>query len=151
MPEVVAENVTEISFDGLFENRPEKIFSVLYSSVTVVVCAPLLYAAIWHGRFGSDSKKTLVDLLASLLCWILIFYLVVIQVIDILIYTLGPLPYGVCFLQVYLKVLISLAFFYIGYNTSHKQNVILFSTVGNKLSLADARDPNSQLASLRNC
>ncbi len=104
MPEREAQNMTEISLDGLFENRPEKIFSLMYSSVMAVVIVPLLYATIWHGRFGSDNKKTLVDLLASLLCWIAIFYSLVIQVIDILIHTVGPLPSCVCFLQVYLKV-----------------------------------------------
>ena len=104
MSELKAVNVTEISFDGLFENRPEKIVSMVYSSVVAVVSVPLLYATIWHGRFGSDNKKTLVDLLASLLCWIMVFYAMVIQVIDILIYTVGPLPNSICFLQVYLKV-----------------------------------------------
>jgi hypothetical protein len=104
MAEHKVTNMTELSFDGLFENRPEKVVSVVYSSVMAVVSVPLLYATIWHGRFGSDNKRTLVDLLSSLICWTLIFHSVVIQFLDILIYTVGPLPNYLCFLQVYLKV-----------------------------------------------
>jgi len=80
MPELGRDNLTDVSLEQVFENRPVEIVILTYAAAIALINVGLLYTTIWHGRFGSDNKKTLVDLLNSLACWIIIFYSLVTQV-----------------------------------------------------------------------
>jgi len=48
-------------FVGLVENRISKISSVIFSALGSYLCIGMLYSIIWYEKFGSDSKRTLIN------------------------------------------------------------------------------------------
>ena len=53
--------MTKDYFAGLFEDRPSKIFAIVFSSLIGIVISFLIYGIIWYERFGSDNKRTLIN------------------------------------------------------------------------------------------
>ena len=96
-------NSSDIFFNGLLENRASKWIALSFSSLVVICFAPLFYAMVWYEKYGNNNKKTLVDLLLSLLLQKSVFYLVIIKTGDILTYAIGNLPHFICFGHVLLK------------------------------------------------
>ena len=92
-------NEEEDSLVSLMENHPEKIFCLFFSIVTIIVAPPLLYSIIWFERFGSDAKRTLLDMLLARNCWILIVALYFSHTLDIIRFSYGPLYNTLCGFQ----------------------------------------------------
>jgi hypothetical protein len=64
-------------FSGLFENRPSKLAFVFSSIVGGLVLLPMVYSIIWYERYGSDTKRTMLNKFVSSLCWTCFEYFVV--------------------------------------------------------------------------
>jgi len=90
-------------FDVLRENNLYKFASVSLSVVITVTLLPLIYGIIWFERFGSDKKRTLINMLVSSTCWTVIQCGVLLQVPDIVHLVIGPLPEKFCFFQAILR------------------------------------------------
>ena len=100
------ENTTaalENPFSELIENKPFKLFSLATGFAVIPVNVILLCGIIWFERFGSCQNRTLMNKLVAWQCWNLIFYNLVCQVLESVIYTFGNLPAPLCFLNVVLK------------------------------------------------
>ena len=95
---------SNIYFEELFVNRPSKWISIIFSVAVVICFAPLFYAIIWYEKNGSNKRRTLIDLLSSLLLYVILFYLLIVKTGDVLIYTIGPFPSWVCHIHVLFKV-----------------------------------------------
>ena len=95
-------------FSGLFENRKSKIVSLLFSSLGSCVVVLLIYCVIWYNKFGSDSKRTLLNRLYwSTWCWALL-WICTVQQVDILRFIIGPMPQVVCQAKYFVKRCITL-------------------------------------------
>jgi hypothetical protein len=92
-------NSTHDYFGVLQENNGYKIMSIILSIITGAMLMPLIVGIIWYERFGSDKKRTLINMLVVSCCWTLIEYGVAVQIPDIVRYSFGPLPSVFCFIQ----------------------------------------------------
>jgi len=90
-------------FQELFENRPSKILSVIFSAVVAFLLIILVYGIAWHEHFGSDKKRTMINKLASSLCWTWFEWVILIQFPDMVRYIFGPFPHQLCYFQLALK------------------------------------------------
>ena len=90
-------------FSGIFENRPEKIISIIFSAVGGSILMPLVYGIIWFEHHGSDLKRTLLNKLVSSLCWSCMEWFFIIQLLDMVRYIYGPLPAGLCLFNLHLR------------------------------------------------
>ena len=91
---------TEVdSFPSLTYNNPVKIICIIFSTFTIIVAPPLLYSIIWFERYGSDQKRSLLDMLLARNCWIIIFALYFSHTLDIARYSYGPLSKIFCGFQ----------------------------------------------------
>lgn len=77
--------------------------SVAAAVVGVVVGPPMLIGIIGFERFGSDKKRTLLNMLTTTVCWINIWLLVIVRTLEILRFCSGPLPAVLCCFKVSLK------------------------------------------------
>ena len=57
-----------------------------------------LYIVIWYERYGSDRKRTLLNMLISKLCWTAIAYIFAVQMVELARHIVGPLYDIVCLL-----------------------------------------------------
>ena len=72
-------------------------WAALTISIIFTVAGPFaLYSIIWFERFGSDQKRTLMNMLFSMMLWTWILFIVVVQVLEIARYIVGPMPSPVC-------------------------------------------------------
>ena len=90
-------------FYGLIDNKPFKLFSLATGFSVIPVNVVLHYGIIWFERFGSSRNRTLMNKLVAWQCWNLIFFNILCQVLESMIYISGQLPAPVCFLNVVLK------------------------------------------------
>ena len=90
-------------FVGLFEDRPAKLIAIIFSAVGGCLLVPLLYSIIWFEHFGSDKKRTLINKLVSSLCWTCFEWFFIVQMLDMIRYSFGPLPSFVCSMELHLK------------------------------------------------
>ena len=79
--------------------NPLLIVSLLLSVLVTIFGPPLLFAVIWFERFGSDKKRTLLNMLVNMNCWTSIAFIILGQIPVIIIYTFGPLPVMFCILH----------------------------------------------------
>ena len=91
--------IEEDSYPSLTENHYEKIICLIFSIFTLVVAPPLLYSIIWFERFGSDAKRSLLDMLLARNCWILISFFFFSHTLDMIRYIYGPLGKILCGFQ----------------------------------------------------
>ena len=75
------ENNTDY-FSFMMEPSASKYFCVLFSVMGILLGPLALYSIIWFERFGSDKKRTLLNMLFSMICWTCIGFCLCIQVID---------------------------------------------------------------------
>jgi len=94
-------------FHNLDEPTGFKIFSVIFSLINFIVTLPLLTGIIWFEKFGSDKKRTLINMLVSSICWTAIQYGFLVFSLDIMRYLLGKLPQPLCFIQAVLRSSVS--------------------------------------------
>ena len=52
-------------YSGLMENNVWKITSLVFAILSTLIGSTLVYGIIWFERFGSDSKRTLLNMLVS--------------------------------------------------------------------------------------
>ena len=90
-------------FEELFETRPSKILSVSFSAVVGFLLLILVYGITWHEHFGSDKKRTIINKLASSLCYTWFEWFFGVQLSDIVRYLFGPLPNQFCYLLLGMK------------------------------------------------
>ena len=85
-------------FAHLFSDHLTSMYIFLaFAILSTMVCPLALYCVIWFERFGSDSKRTLLNMLASLGCWSLIEFIIFVEIPEILRHFIGPLNSILCF------------------------------------------------------
>jgi len=72
----------------------------------ILVGPPLLLGIIRYKQFGIRKNRTLLTLLTPTICWINIWQLYLIRTLEVIHFTLGPLPEPVCCFKVTAKVFI---------------------------------------------
>ncbi len=72
--------MTDDYFHVLRENNLYKMICVSLSVLIMVILLPLIYGVIWFERFGSDKKRTLINMLVSSACWTVILCGIMLQV-----------------------------------------------------------------------
>ena len=92
-----------ITLDSIALDVSEKnatlVFVLVVSTLVGIFGSPLLFAIIWFERFGSDKKRTLLNMLVNMNCWTCIAFLILGQAPIIFIYTFGPLPQIFCYIH----------------------------------------------------
>jgi len=92
-------NETPDHYPTLLENNIFRIVCLIVGILSVFVGVPFIYSVIWFEKFGSDKKRTILNLLVSKINYTFIMYLSFIQLPEIIRYTYGPLPVFVCYWQ----------------------------------------------------
>ena len=95
---------SELTEIDMSVKNPLLIISLLLSVLVAILGPPLLFAVIWFERFGSDKKRTLLNMLVNMKCWTAIAFIVLGQVPEIIIYTFGPLPVKFCYLHTVVRL-----------------------------------------------
>jgi len=90
-------------FREVFETRPSKVAAVIFSATVGFILLMLVYGITWYEHFGSDKKRTLINKLASSLCWTWFGWFILIQFPDIVRYISVPLPHNFCSIQLAIK------------------------------------------------
>ena len=91
-------------FEFLMENSFIRISSIATCSMNVIVVPLLLYSIIWFDKFGSDKKRTILNMLVSVICWTGIEFNFIIQATEIIRFLYGPLPELYCSLKSILRL-----------------------------------------------
>jgi hypothetical protein len=82
--------------------------SLAICAVNAIIIPILLYSIIWYAKFGSDSKRTFINMMVKQICWTGIEYSCIIQITEILRYIWGPMPKLFCLFKTIAR----------GYNTT---------------------------------
>lgn len=104
--EVYAQNNTSSPIDfypHITENSPEKIISLTISIVGIIIGPPILLSIIWFEKYGSDKKRTLINIIFAYCCWTYLKYIFLVEVFDVIRYIFGPLPATICYLKVIIR------------------------------------------------
>lgn len=96
-------NKTVDFFQVLMANNPTKILCLAFSLIGILFGPPFLYIIIWYEKFGSDQKRTLLNMYVSMYCWEWIKFVLLVQTIETARFLYGPLPHFVCYGQLVLK------------------------------------------------
>ena len=80
------------------------IGSLVFAGLGIIIGPPLLFGIIRFEKYGCGSKRTILNMLASNICWINLALLLIVRPLDILLFTGGPFSSGLCALKVSLKV-----------------------------------------------
>ena len=91
-------------FSGLETFDFTKISMVALSLLLTSALAPMLLGIIWFERFGSDKKRTLINLLVTSCCFTMIQYGAFVLSLDLFRLVFRPLPAPVCFWQSVLRL-----------------------------------------------
>lgn len=93
-PHDFIQNITSMSdsYPSFTENNPERIACLTFSIVTFLLGLPSLYSIIFYEHFGSDKKRTLLNMLVSMICWTLIGLLIFARLPETFRFIYGPLP-----------------------------------------------------------
>ena len=94
-----ARNETTDFYPILLENNIYRISCLALGILTFMIGLPFIYSVIWFEKFGSDKKRTVLNLLVSKINYVLIMYMCFIQVPELMRYTHGPLPVFICYWQ----------------------------------------------------
>ena len=102
-------------FGNLFnDNATTRYFFLAFAIFSIFFGTLALYCIIWFEKFGSNSKRTLLNMLASLGCWSFIEFIIFIEIPEILRYLSGPFNPMFCFFhqiirtKIYCDVLLQL-------------------------------------------
>ncbi len=91
-------------FSGLDENRISKIVAIIFSIIGSFLSIGMLYSIIWYGKFGSDSKRILINRLFVSFWLCPMIWEATGQQVDIVRYIFGPLPKVVCRINYFIKL-----------------------------------------------
>ena len=86
-------------YPTLTENNILRISSWIFSVLNILVAPPLLAFIIWFEKFGSDQRRTLINMLVSMICCTIFVYLLGSHTIEVVRFSYGPLPNGLCCFQ----------------------------------------------------
>ena len=67
-------------FSFTTDQNPERITCLVISCLGIILGPLVLYSIIWFERFGSDKKRTLLNMIFSMTCWIFIAFFAGVQV-----------------------------------------------------------------------
>ena len=93
----------DVTASDLKETNTPLVLSLVLSVLVVIFSPPLLFAIIWFERFGSDEKRTILNMLVSMNCWNCIALVTLGQVPEIVIYSAGPLPPVFCYIHAVIR------------------------------------------------
>ncbi len=79
-------------FSAAFENGPLKTCSFIFSIISGLILLPTMYGIVWYEHYGNDLKRILLNMLVSSVSWVGIVWYVLLQPIEMLRYSYGPLP-----------------------------------------------------------
>jgi len=113
-------------YPALTDNNPFRICCLSVNVVSMVVGVPLLFGIVWFERFGSDKKRTILNMLISEVIWTFIVALALVQIPDLVRFTLGPLPRTVCFLLLLLRNYLACTIVLLFTSTSVSRFVFIF-------------------------
>ena len=77
--------------------------SITICTLCVIFIPILCYSIIWFDSYGSNKKRTFINMITSAGCFTTIEYFYFIQSTEILRYAIGPLPKWFCFLKTTLR------------------------------------------------
>lgn len=69
---------------------------VVFSCICLIVGPLALYSIIWFEKFGSGQKRTLLNMLFSMTCWICIGFAVFVYLPETIRFIYGPFPEIIC-------------------------------------------------------
>jgi hypothetical protein len=93
-------NITkEDHFAFLLNDNPIRNISIVFGLIHVFIIPILLYSIIWYEKYGTDNRRTILNMLMSSLCWILIEVCFTIELTEVFRFTYGPFPKYFCFLK----------------------------------------------------
>ena len=84
-------------FAGLTAPKPIRTLSLMISGSVSLIIPIFLYSIIWFERYGSDKKRTILNIVTSYGTWTGIEYLTIIQSAEIIRYMTGSMPASLCF------------------------------------------------------
>jgi len=90
-------------YPALTDNNPIRITCLVTCLVTILLGFPFHLGVLWFERFGSDKKRTILNMLVSEVIWLMVGFVAVIQFPEIFRFTYGPLPESLCFLQLFAR------------------------------------------------
>lgn len=102
--------VPENFFQDFYTMNYFKGLSIIYCFSVCLILFPLFGGIIWFEKYGSDHKRTLINMIVSLICWTAIRGMVTVPVLDATWLLLGPLPRPVCFVQAVLRSAVTCEF-----------------------------------------
>ena len=94
-------------FAVAFQNGPLKTTALLITLVSVFFLVPSGYGIIWYERYGSDSKRILINRLVTSVCWTGLEFYILVLPLEIVRYVYGPLPEYICLFQLMHKNIIN--------------------------------------------
>ena len=83
-------------FPALLDSNLAKVCSLSFAITIIILAPPFFYSVIWFEKFGSDKKRTLINKLVAMNCWIGIFFSVFVQAPNVARFINGPLPPLIC-------------------------------------------------------
>ena len=96
--------LNEDYFAVLFnENHASRYFFLTFAIITTLLGPLTLYCVIWFERFGSDQKRTLINMLPAVGCWSAVEFLILVQIPEIFRYIYGPLNPTVCLVHLFFR------------------------------------------------
>ena len=99
----MAANNSSSCFELIDSENAAKTATITFSVLTSLVLPPICYSVVWFEKFGTDSKRTLINMLVSSICWNGIVWCFTVQNLYSLRFAIGPLPTYVCFWFMMLK------------------------------------------------
>ena len=92
-------NLSMDMYPTLTENNAERIISLISSLTFSIISVPFLYGIIMFERFGSDKKRSVINIFTSMICWTFIGLSIIVKIPETFRYIFGPLPGTFCCIQ----------------------------------------------------
>ena len=102
--------IEEDFFKDLIETSPVKTTCLTISFFGIFFGPVFIYSIIWYEKYGSDNKRTILNMYASMFCWEFLKFILFVQIPDTMRYIVGPLHYGVCYTQTLVRSSTTTAF-----------------------------------------
>jgi len=90
-------------FSGVFEYRPSTMAGISVATIFGALASIMMIGILWYERFGSDSKRTILNKLVSVMYINCLIWALVVQVLEICRYISGPMFSPLCYFHSFLK------------------------------------------------
>jgi hypothetical protein len=91
-------------FSGLVDNNWFKTVCLVFSCLAIIASPLILNSITWFEKYGSDNKRTLLNMVVSLYCWVIIEFVIFVQIPETARFLIGLLPAFVCQLYAFFRV-----------------------------------------------